>query len=320
MNNTKKIEVVPYTPEWVDKFEVEAEKIKQTLGDNLKSIHHIGSTSIPGLIAKPIIDMIAVVKKPKEAIGILETLSYNFRGEYNIPFRFYFSKQGEIAVNLHIYEENHPEIELNLKFRDYLRSNSKARDDYAVLKENLLLEKASFVKAEGQQFTGYNLGKDAFIRNILRATQFNQLRFMKCAHYAEWEAARHYRQTYFFDKISIEDPYTWTFNQESHVHFILYLGLDIIGYAHLQLWPQKRAALRIIVVEPSKRNKGYGEKFFLLIEKWLIAQNYNSIHIESSPEALTFYQKYNYVNMPFNDPDEYESHPQDIPIGKIFTS
>jgi GrpB-like predicted nucleotidyltransferase (UPF0157 family) len=131
----REIEVVPYNPDWPIWFENEAEAIKKVLGDNFIAIHHVGSTSVPGLSAKPRIDIIAVLVDPKKSIPALESIGYEYRGEWNIPFKFSFRKRGKLEVNLHVYEEGHPEIESNLLFRDYLRKNPKERGEYQSLKE-----------------------------------------------------------------------------------------------------------------------------------------------------------------------------------------
>ncbi len=60
---------------------------------------------MPGLSAKPVIDMIGVIKDPEKAIKSLEDLGFKYKGEYNIPMRFYFNKSEGIEVNLHVYEE-----------------------------------------------------------------------------------------------------------------------------------------------------------------------------------------------------------------------
>ena len=65
----KHVIVTPYNPDWPAMFEAEAAKIREALGDNCLAIHHIGSTSVPGLAAKPKIDIIAVVDDPANAIG-----------------------------------------------------------------------------------------------------------------------------------------------------------------------------------------------------------------------------------------------------------
>src|SRR5262245_32106620 len=128
-NKTKKIIVVSYNPDWPHIFERESLKIKEAIGSNCIAIHHIGSTSVLGLSAKPVIDMIGVVKSPEKAIQPLENLGFKYKGEYNIPMRFYFNRSEGVDINLHIYEEGHPEIELNLLFRDYLRQHPEARDE-----------------------------------------------------------------------------------------------------------------------------------------------------------------------------------------------
>jgi GrpB-like predicted nucleotidyltransferase (UPF0157 family) len=112
----KAIQVVPYDPCWPDIFEKEAAFIRQALGDNCWVIHHIGSTSVLGLAAKPKIDMIAVVHDPFLARDQLESIGIQYRGEYNIPLYYVFSKRGKIDLNVHVCEESHPEIELNLCF------------------------------------------------------------------------------------------------------------------------------------------------------------------------------------------------------------
>lgn len=311
----KHIEVVPYNPDWPTIFEIESAKIKEALGNNCIVIHHIGSTSIPGLLAKPRIDIIAVVKDPIQTIPVLETIDIKYKGEYNIPLHYGFTKRGDVQINLHVYEENHPEIKLNLLFRDYLRSHPDARDAYAKLKEKLLQDKTSFEK-NNAMFTGYNLKKGILIHDILKKTEFKDIRLVKCSTDAEWNAAKHYRQTYFFDKANVADPYTGTFHHPKHAHLILYQGVEIIGYTHLEFWPEGRVAIWIMVIDNAKQHQGFGGQFLALMEKWLKMHGVVSIHMESRPGVFKFYQKHGYSNMPFNDPNGHESHPDDIPMGK----
>ncbi|MEZ5315620.1 MAG: GNAT family N-acetyltransferase [Chlamydiales bacterium] len=313
---TKKIIVVPYNPEWAKIFEREAVKIHEVLGSNCLTIHHIGSTSVLGLSAKPVIDMIGVVGNPEMAIQPLESLGFTYKGEYNIPMRLYFSRSEGIDVNLHIYKEEHPEIELNLLFRDYLQNHPQVRNEYAELKSKLLQEKSSYEKNHSP-FTGYNLGKAAFISKILKAANFNHLRIMKCTHYAEWDTAKRLRQQYFFNPLSITDPYTWTFDHKEHAHLIFYKGVDIVGYAHIQFWPGQRAALRIIVIDEAYRHNGLGSQFLHMCEQWLKIQGILSLHNEVQPNSMKFYQKNGYTKMPFNDPNGTPTCPPDAAMGKI---
>jgi GrpB-like predicted nucleotidyltransferase (UPF0157 family) len=118
----RKIEVVEYDPSWPELFEIEAEQIKQALGRNCIEIHHIGSTSVPGLSAKPIIDMLPVVRDIQEvdkATKAMESLGYEAKGEYGMAFRRYFQKGKDIRThNVHMYQEGDPEISRYLKFRN----------------------------------------------------------------------------------------------------------------------------------------------------------------------------------------------------------
>jgi len=310
------IQLVPYDPNWPLQFATEAASISSALGDNCMRVHHVGSTAVPGLAAKPRVDILVVAHQRLTTIASLATIGYEYRGEFNIPLHYGFRKRGLIEFNLHVYEPDHPDLELLLSFRDYLRSHPAVRDEYAALKQKLLEEDTSFEK-NNSIYTGYTLGKNDFICKILEKAGFKRLRFMKCTHHAEWEAAKKFRQKYFFDKVQVVDPYTWTFNHEQHVHFILYIGTKIIGYAHIQLWSKSRAAIRIIVIDEVHRTHGFGAKFLHLLEKWLKEQGYNSIHTQSSHEALLFYQEQGYVAMPFNDPEDHASDPLDVSMGKM---
>lgn len=317
MKQTKNIEVVPYNPDWPKMFKTETTYIKNALGSNCIAIHHVGSTSVPGLSAKPKIDIIAVVKDGIKSIPSLEKTGFDYKGEWNIPFKYGFTKRDLVKVNLHVYEDEHPEIECNILFRDYLRKNTKERDEYATLKDTLLQDDNSFIKKNNALFAGYTLQKGPFIRKVLQKAGFNRVRILKCTDPEEWNAAKHFRQKYFFGKVNISDPYHWTFNHPDHVHFMLYQGVEMIGYAHIILWPEARAAMRIIVIDESKRNNNFGGQFLALCEKWLKSKSYNSIHAEASPAALAFYKKNGYIEMPFNDPDGDECGPPDIAVGKF---
>lgn len=312
----KNIQVVPYNPEWPKQFKTEAKLIKQALGENCIEIHHIGSTSVMGLSAKPKIDIIVVIKETTAVIQHIESIGYQYRGEFNIPFHLGFSKRVGTSVNLHVYEENNPEIELNLLFRDYLRNHPEALAEYAKLKNNLLTQESSH-KKENSIFTGYTLGKDEFIRKTLQKIGFNRTRLRHCTHIEEWKIARLLRQKYCFDNIPISDPYTWTFNHKDHMHFVFSQGTHIIGYAHIVRWPEHRSAVCMMVIDEPYRNQGFGGQFLALCEHWLKQKNFLVLQVEASPNAKAFYLKQGYIEMPFHDPDGYETDPRDTALGKL---
>ncbi|MGN6671382.1 MAG: GNAT family N-acetyltransferase [Candidatus Nucleicultricaceae bacterium] len=137
-----------------------------------------------------------------------------------------------------------------------------------------------------------------------------------CVHEAEWQSARTWRNNTFFDPHHMEDPYTWTFEHPSHKHWIFYDGNEKLGYAHVQLWPLARAALRMIVIDASRRNQHLGSIFLALIEKELKDAGCAVLHVESNAEALRFYRRNHYNDMPFDDPDKHPTDPRDTPLGK----
>ena len=117
MKIIKKIEVVPNDPNWLSIFEAEAAQIKKILGNNCIALHHVGSTAIPGLAAKPKIDIIMVVRDLFFQASELEAIGYKYRGGFNIPLRKCFTiRTADRNINLHVFEENDPEIELNILF------------------------------------------------------------------------------------------------------------------------------------------------------------------------------------------------------------
>ena len=141
------IEVVSYNINWPAMFEQESILIQQALGTNCLVIHHIGSTSIPGLSAKPIIDILPVVRNildVDKATKTMEGLGYEAKGEYGIAFRRYFQKGKNTRThNVHVYEEGDPEIDRYLKFRDWMRSHEDDAQAYANLKIELSREISS---------------------------------------------------------------------------------------------------------------------------------------------------------------------------------
>lgn len=299
----KNIEVVPYNPEWPEQFAAEAAIISQALGDNLLDVHHIGSTAVPSLSSKPIIDIIAAVKSGADSIALLEKSGFVYKGEWNIPFKFGFSKRDRIQVNLHVYEKDHPEIELNLVFRDYLSNHPEALAEYQNLKLELLKNESSFQKKAGALFTGYNLGKDAFIRKVLQATEFNRLRFLRCSHHLEWKEYHRIRKTEIFDdlpNITYDENHS-SITDINHIHFILCQGTKVVSFAHIEFLENSEVALRSLATDGSYQNQGFGTQLMQLLEKWLKQQGKRLIRMHANPKSEKFYPKLGYVDMPFDD-------------------
>ncbi len=161
----RKVEVVPPDPKWRSRFEQEAQAIAPHLASNLVAIHHIGSTSIPGIYAKPIIDILIEVQdihRVDQPAGGLQSLGYEAMGEFGIPGRRYFRKdneQGDRTHHVHIFQVGDPEIKRHLDFRDYLRSQPEIAQTYSELKRRL-------AAAHPHDIEAYMDGKDPWIRAI----------------------------------------------------------------------------------------------------------------------------------------------------------
>ncbi len=134
--------LVDHDPAWKGLAAAEAARVAEALDVHLIAIHHIGSTAIPGIRAKPILDLLGVVDRIEvldENAHMLEQLGYRRRGELGIPGRRYFSKprEGTRSHHLHIYEQGDPNIDRHLFFRDYLLAHPEAAAAYDRLKTEL---------------------------------------------------------------------------------------------------------------------------------------------------------------------------------------
>ena len=161
------IQVVPYDPSWPSRYRREAALLREALGDCLVEIHHIGSTSVPGLWAKPIIDILPVVTAVEEADrrrAALEALGYEYLGEFGIPGRRYLRKGGDHRTHqVHLFgRESRDEIRRHLAVPAYLRCHPDAARDYAQLKRRL-------ARRFPRDMDGYCDGKDAFVKALERA-------------------------------------------------------------------------------------------------------------------------------------------------------
>lgn len=137
---TERIVVADYDPQWPKIFERLATDIRGVLGDTVVSLEHIGSTSVPGLAAKPIIDIQLVVADPDREAGYvpaLETLGYLLRIREPQWHRHRVLKHTEPATNLHVFGPGAEPVHRDLMFRDRLRDHDTDRDHYARVKREL---------------------------------------------------------------------------------------------------------------------------------------------------------------------------------------
>lgn len=158
-----KVEVVPPDPAWQEEFQKESKQLALVMGENIVAIHHIGSTAIPGIYAKPVIDFLIEVKsivKTDEQNEAMAAIGYEAMGEFMLPGRRYFRKNlsPEIRThNVHTYEVGSPEITRHLAFRDYMIAHPNDAQKYSELKRQL-------AKQHSRDIEGYMDGKDEFIK------------------------------------------------------------------------------------------------------------------------------------------------------------
>ena len=112
-------------------------RLSTSVGLDLRSIEHIGSTAVPGLLAKPIVDiMVGVIPFPPSASwsAAVVVLGYEALGEAGVPGRLYFRQRGRVPCNVHVVEHGGAHWVSNLALRDYLRRSPEAAARYASAK------------------------------------------------------------------------------------------------------------------------------------------------------------------------------------------
>lgn len=160
-----RVRVVDYDPAWPRMFEEERGRIVKAIGDWSLGVQHIGSTSVPGLAAKPVIDIMIAVRELEEArrnvIEPLTALGYDYVPEFEVvmPYRLYFRRGDPRSHHIHMVEMETEFWRRHILFRDYLREHPAALAEYAELKRGLAIE-------HGTDMDGYTEGKTEFIKRI----------------------------------------------------------------------------------------------------------------------------------------------------------
>jgi GrpB-like predicted nucleotidyltransferase (UPF0157 family) len=165
MTQEETILIVPYDSSSPEKFAIEKKLIEETLGSWITGgVHHVGSTSIPGMSAKPIIDIMVGVRNLEEAktcIPLLEQIQYCYF-PYKTDEMIWFCKPSPYkrTHHLHLMEVSHPEWEAKIAFRDYLINHPDAKKEYITLKTQLAERYSSDREA-------YTQAKTTFVKMIV---------------------------------------------------------------------------------------------------------------------------------------------------------
>jgi len=162
----RKIEVVPYNSDWPTMFKQEAEQITAIFGNEVISVQHIGSTSIPGIAAKPIIDILVEVQDIQridlfDAVMIKQ--GYLPKGDFGLAGRRFIIKGDELyrTHHIHMFATGHYRLEEHVIFRDYMIAHPKIAQKYGQLKLQL-------AKRYPYDSDGYMAGKEGLIQQINR--------------------------------------------------------------------------------------------------------------------------------------------------------
>jgi GrpB-like predicted nucleotidyltransferase (UPF0157 family) len=154
------VELVDHDPSWAELYEQEAAKLQPIFDGHVVGMEHVGSTSIPDLCAKPIVDVLVGLRElelTNEQIGGMSELGYLFLGEHGLPGRLFFRKDPR-THHVHVVEHGGEHWERQLTFRDTLRADEEERKRYDAFKRRLA--------AEGHPREVYSELKTPFIREV----------------------------------------------------------------------------------------------------------------------------------------------------------
>jgi GrpB-like predicted nucleotidyltransferase (UPF0157 family) len=169
------IQIVPYTAGWVEAFEAEARELGRALGTRALRIEHVGSTAVPGLAAKPVVDIqvsVQSLEPPEEFQTALAPLGYRFvsNGDFDLEYPW-FAKPGEwpSTHHVHLCVAGGEQEARHLAFRDWLRRNPDQARRYEALKRRLAGEHEG---ASLGSVVDYSLAKSEFVESSLSNAGF----------------------------------------------------------------------------------------------------------------------------------------------------
>ena len=159
------VRLVPYDPRWIELYRIAASKLRDCLGHRMTAVEHIGSTAIPGLTAKPIIDIMAGVSTfdlSKELIAVLQGIGYEHRNSDTVLGRLFFAKGSESnrTHNFSVCEAGSEFWLGRVAFRDALRTNKELAQQYATLKQRL-------AQQHPHNRLAYTEAKEPFILSVM---------------------------------------------------------------------------------------------------------------------------------------------------------
>jgi GrpB-like predicted nucleotidyltransferase (UPF0157 family) len=163
-NIDESVRLVPYSDEWPRRFGLERDRLAAVLGISHAAIEHIGSTAVPGLLSKPVVDMMLGLGEyppPTSCIDALIALGYEDFGEAGVPQRRYLRRRGTTDFNLHAVTNGGDHWSRNIALRNYLRSSDSAKARYTSAKQHA-------IRAGASTLLHYSEAKAGVIADLLR--------------------------------------------------------------------------------------------------------------------------------------------------------
>jgi GrpB-like predicted nucleotidyltransferase (UPF0157 family) len=161
------IELLPQDPQWSGVFDEAKVVLSAVLGEYALDIQHVGSTSIPRISAKPVIDIAVAIERyplPDEVLAAVEALGYTYWSEYGIPHRhLFFRRDLPVGHNVHVNELANGEFQKHVLFRDYMRAHPDDAREYESLKRELA--------ARYDEVGTYAENKTEYVQGILSKAQ-----------------------------------------------------------------------------------------------------------------------------------------------------
>lgn len=162
--------LLKYQNSWIEKFQLEEKKIREVLNNSIKDIQHIGSTSIPTMTAKPIIDIGVLVDSIEDIsffVEKLSTIGYLYTPAMSSVERIFLRKGNPIEYHLSIACPKHGFWDRNIMFRDYLRDHPELIEEYIQLKLNNISITPEIDFRDLSKSQVYNNGKGEFVQKVL---------------------------------------------------------------------------------------------------------------------------------------------------------
>lgn len=288
-----------YDPRYPALYEKEAGLISSILGENLVAIHHIGSTAVPGLKSKPIIDILVSVRSLEEVDGKKEEFErngYECMGEFGIKGRRYLRKGGDERTHqVHVFQDkDKANLMRHLAVRDYLIAHEDVREEYGRLKEGLALRFPHDIE-------GYCEGKEAFVRktegDALRecVRDGKDIGILLRPFQREWAeglahifiraidetCAKDYSKLQLEAWASAADQDGWADRFESSLTLVAFLGEEAIGFGNIE----EGGHLDMLYVHPDYQGMGIASRICDMLE----SRAEGEIRVESSLTAKGFF-------------------------------